>query len=370
VGGVTTNYTYDAADRLLTVNGATVTSDANGNVTAYGTDSYTWDVRGRLQQINRSGATYQFTYGFNDLRISKSVNGTLTSYLLNGDQVVRETTGGVTTDLLQGPFTDRPLQRGGEWFVQNHLGSTAAMTNGSGTVVQSYGYKPFGELTNSPTDSNPFQFTGRENDGTGLLYYRARYYVPEWGRFISEDPSGTAGGINQYVYATNNPLTFGDPSGLWIPTDKAKKVFQFIQTVSRLFNNIWNPEWSGDDIIRVPGNPSQVIVEPWEPPAPSGDLPPAPPEDLETPPVPLPEPPWGPRFPRKPVRLPGQKPGGGFGPPRRFTGGGGGYGSGGAFGVFFTIYEGLDAFAQGADEVVKYRNKVQSYMDPEGDWQP
>src|SRR5438552_13190714 len=78
---------------------------------------------------------------------------------------------------------------------------------------QSYSYRPFGELTNSPTDSNPFQFTGRENDGSGLLYYRARYYNPAWGRFVSADPAGFGGGINPYVYAGNNPANVTDPSG-------------------------------------------------------------------------------------------------------------------------------------------------------------
>jgi RHS repeat-associated protein len=58
--------------------------------------------------------------------------------------------------------------------------------------------KPFGELNNSPTDSNPFQFTGRENDGAGFRDYRSRCYVPAWGRFLSEDPVGLNAGINLF----------------------------------------------------------------------------------------------------------------------------------------------------------------------------
>jgi len=62
--------------------------------------------------------------------------------------------------------------------------------------------------------TNAFQYTGRENDGTGLNYYRARYQHPVLGRFISEDPIGLAGGQNAYTYAYGNPITFKDPTGL------------------------------------------------------------------------------------------------------------------------------------------------------------
>ena len=57
--------------------------------------------------------------------------------------------------------------------------------------------------------------SGRENDGTGLYYYRARYYSPTIQRFISEDPIGFYGGdVNFYAYVGNNPVKFVDPSGL------------------------------------------------------------------------------------------------------------------------------------------------------------
>lgn len=63
--------------------------------------------------------------------------------------------------------------------------------------------------------TNPFQFTGRENDGTGLYYYRARYYSPELQRFISQDPIGFGGGgPNLYAYVANDPETLVDRKGL------------------------------------------------------------------------------------------------------------------------------------------------------------
>ena len=59
-----------------------------------------------------------------------------------------------------------------------------------------------------------YQYTGRENDGTGLYFYRARYYAPALGRFISEDPIGFRGGINRYAYVGDSPLNFVDPHGM------------------------------------------------------------------------------------------------------------------------------------------------------------
>lgn len=62
------------------------------------------------------------------------------------------------------------------------------------------------------------RYTGREDDGSGLYYYRARYYDPALGRFISEDPLGfDAGDINLYQYAAANPINHNDPSGKILP---------------------------------------------------------------------------------------------------------------------------------------------------------
>jgi len=93
------------------------------------------------------------------------------------------------------------------------------MVDASGNLATQYSYDPFGNTTVSgATNSNEFQYTGRENEGNGLYFYRARYYSPALGRFISEDPLGFAGSdINVYSYVGNNPISRVDPSGLsWI----------------------------------------------------------------------------------------------------------------------------------------------------------
>ncbi len=81
-----------------------------------------------------------------------------------------------------------------------------------------YSYEPFGAATASGTSSgNELRYTGREDDGTGIYYYRARYYHPGLQRFISEDPIGFAGGdSNLYAYVGNNPITATDPTGEYL----------------------------------------------------------------------------------------------------------------------------------------------------------
>ena len=141
--------------------------------------------------------------------------GVTTSFLYDGWDVVQEKQGAtVSADLLLGLGVDERLSRMGSTVLTDALGSAVGLST-AGAVQTRYGYDPYGVATATGTASdNPFQFTGRENDGTGLLAYRNRYYNPAWGRFVSEDPIGLRGGVNAYRYAANNPVQFSDPSGL------------------------------------------------------------------------------------------------------------------------------------------------------------
>ena len=88
----------------------------------------------------------------------------------------------------------------------------------SGRGGHEYDYTPYGQTTESVATSNPFRFTGREYEAEDLYYYRARYYDPELGRFLSEDPLGFGGGdTNLYRYTGGNPVNLTDPSGELIP---------------------------------------------------------------------------------------------------------------------------------------------------------
>src|SRR5262249_37289153 len=127
--------------------------------------------------------------------------------------------GNIVANLLTGLNIDEVFTRTAtsttRTLLPDALNSTLALADNAGTVQTTYTYEPFGtSAVTGQTNTTTYQYTGRENDGTGLDYYRARYYYPSHQRFISEDPIGLLGGLNLYVYAMNNPVLFRDPSGL------------------------------------------------------------------------------------------------------------------------------------------------------------
>jgi RHS repeat-associated protein len=103
-------------------------------------------------------------------------------------------------------------------LLTDALGSTIALADQTGAAQTTYTYEPFGAVTQAgAANTNPFRFTGREDDGaTGLYSCQARYYPPALSRFISEDPLGYSGGPdpNLYAYVGNAPTMLVDPFGL------------------------------------------------------------------------------------------------------------------------------------------------------------
>jgi RHS repeat-associated protein len=207
---------YNADNQLTTWGAASLTYDDNGNLTGDGTNSLTWDALNRLTAL---GSVATFAYDGVDRRQSITKSGTTVTTVYDRYSPVQEKVGGsVLADLLTGLGIDERFKRTESGttstFLTDLLGSTVALTNASGVVQTSYGYDAYGVATASGTSSDdPYQFTGRNNDGTGLYYNRARYYNPEWGRFVSEDPIGLAGGANLFAYGFDNPILFSDPTG-------------------------------------------------------------------------------------------------------------------------------------------------------------
>ena len=211
-----TSATYDAANKLTNWAGTAQTYDLNGNLTGDGTRTYTWDTRDRLTATNGGGQTSSYVYDAFGRRISRTISGSQTAYVHDGHNPVHTGTGStITGTLLNGGGLDERYVRtvGGAStaLLTDALGSLLHIVDAAGATTATYTYEPYGAVTSSGTDSTGFQYTGREVDVGGLMYYRARYYNPRTARFISEDPIGLAGGVNLYGYVEGSPTNAVDP---------------------------------------------------------------------------------------------------------------------------------------------------------------
>jgi len=217
--GAVSGKTYNASNQL-TLPGYTY--DRNGRLTSNGTQSYLWDARSQLTQI--TGATSaQFAYDALGRRSRKSINTAATQFLYDGPNLIQElsdaSTPVVRATILTGLKIDEAFGRTQGTtkmeYLTDRLGSTITLSDASANLSTSYSYEPYGKITQSGVpDNNARAFTGREDDGAGLMYYRARYYDPAGGRFITEDPLGLfSGDTNPYRYVSSDPVNRVDPTG-------------------------------------------------------------------------------------------------------------------------------------------------------------
>ena len=166
--------------------------------------------------------TVTFKYDPFGRRIYKSSSSGTSIYAYDGDSLIEETSssGAVVARYSQGLNIDEPLAmlRSGatSFYNADGLGTITSLANTAGSLAQSYTFDSFGKQTaSSGSLTNSFRYTAREFDTeTSLYYYRARYYDPSVGRFVSEDPAGFFGGFDFYNYTKNDPIDFGDPTGL------------------------------------------------------------------------------------------------------------------------------------------------------------
>lgn len=206
----------------------------------------TYNGKGRPSQI-ASGTSNTFAYDANDYRIKKTDSGGTRQYHLEGEHLesTYNQSGQLVDKYLRGAVIDEIVDsyhytvpgNATSWknytFHHDQSNSITALSGANGSVEEQTGFDPFGAITSStaPATGNALLYTGREYDrDSGLYYYRARYYDPEIGRFISEDPKGFGAGINFYAYCKNSPNDCTDPSGL---IDVAKYINAGIRVINK-----------------------------------------------------------------------------------------------------------------------------------------
>ena len=264
-------YLYNAGNQMLQGRKLRYGYDNSGNQATRAipgaTDknwSLTWDYENRLIKVEKvsgpENRTVKFSYDPLGRRIGKQVTTVFDgvtktevhAYVYDNDNIIFEAvtdaTGISRTFFTHGPGADEHLamERNGQfsYYHADGLGCVVAITDQNKRVVQSYEYGSFGMLKPSLKSANNYTYTGREWDKeTGLYYYRARYYDPMEGRFISKDPIEFGGGINQYAYVENNPMNWTDPSGLLMSSNPSS--LDHIFHPNHIHGNWCGPNWTG-----------------------------------------------------------------------------------------------------------------------------
>ncbi len=230
------SYGYDAAGRMSSYEGTTQSYhpyrphamapnwsqyavDLNGNFTSRVQNgvvqTLTWDHENRLASVTGSGINESYLYDADGQRVKKVSNGT-TSYYPNQ---YYEQYGGSNVDKYY-YFNGQPiaLRRNGTLYYlhQDQIGNLVLVTSG-GNRVDAQGFYAYGKLRSGFIGVER-SFTGQQKDlGTGLIYFKSRYYDPELGTFLSPDTvvpdAGNLFDYNRYMYVRGRPLNLSDPTG-------------------------------------------------------------------------------------------------------------------------------------------------------------
>lgn len=304
-------YTYDSDNRLLTEvktaggvaeDSAVYTYDDNGNMlsrvgTASGATVYTYNKLGQQVQAIVNGTKATYTYDTHGIRTSKRVGNTITTFLLDGADVVAEAqNNAVFANYLWGVNPIRADRTNSiRYFLYNAHGDVVQLTNASGSVTKNYSYDAFGNERNyDPAGINPFRYCGEYWDNETKTYYlRARYYNPAIGRFTQMDTHWNVSNMiygdnpqkinerqdalglktytsvpeiaaviqagNLYVYAVNSPTSFHDPDGEFVNMVAGLIVGGVLGGIEAAAegNNIWQ----GAAIGAVSGFASGAVID-------------------------------------------------------------------------------------------------------------
>lgn len=254
--GPAEQFAYDGAGNRIASPAGAATFDACNRLLAQGPTIFRYDARGATSERIGPDGAWRFTYdGFDRLvraeddrgrnltfgydplgrriwkRASEGTQTTLTRFVWAGEQIVREVierdgAAPAVRDYLYWPHSHTPLllrENGAVYrYHVDPLGVPVRLTAAGGRIVWEADREAFGRAHELVRDvAQPLRLPGQYADdefGLGLHYNRFRYYDPAIGRYISRDPIGVAGGLNQYLYVGNDPIHQADPLGLWWKT--------------------------------------------------------------------------------------------------------------------------------------------------------
>ena len=239
-------------DQIIYLDGTAITYDGVGNPLTWRQGmALTWESGRQLSSLQKGNMGVSYEYTAEGRRSKKTVNGTETRYVWDGDRLLSETKGNETIYYLYHGSSLVGLEyKGSEYYYEYNLqGDVAGIVNSSGQNVVRYTYSAWGkpESCTGNTElgeANPIRYRGYYYDAeTGFYYLLSRYYDPDVGRFLNADnaiPSTgeSVQGYNLFVYCFNNPVNMDDQSGHWPQWLKnaAKAVGSFVTKVKAVFS--------------------------------------------------------------------------------------------------------------------------------------
>ncbi|WP_196140218.1 RHS repeat-associated core domain-containing protein [Aliikangiella sp. G2MR2-5] len=181
---------------------------------------YQYNLQNQLVKLEKQGQVTEYNYDSLGRRREKIDELGTTTYLWSGDQMVQEEHNNIQKTYVFEPESFKPaamVQHDKLYHYHlDHLGTPQELSDEQGNIVWKARYKTYGNVAYKEVEDveNNLRFQGQYFDEeSGLHYNRHRYYNPNVGQFITQDPIGLLGGINNYQYAPN-PTGWVDPFGL------------------------------------------------------------------------------------------------------------------------------------------------------------